>query len=69
METATIKSWLFEKGFGFAEPDSGGSDVFVHASSVVGERMPAEGDRIEMSVMMESRGPRALRARILKEFE
>ncbi len=41
METGTVKFYNDQKGFGFIAPDSGGKDVFVHATAL--ERSGMQG--------------------------
>lgn len=54
-------SWYDEgKGFGFVTPDSGGSDVFVHARALGdGLTSLSEGDRVTYEVVRGDRGPQA----------
>ena len=53
MSTGTVKWFNGQKGFGFIQPDEGGSDVFVHVSAVerAGMRGLAEGQKIQFEVV------------------
>jgi CspA family cold shock protein len=46
-----------QKGFGFIQPDGGGSDVFVHISAVerAGMSRLAEGQKIAFEVVADRR--------------
>ena len=60
-QTGKIKWFNDAKGFGFATPDDGSKDVFVHFSSIQGDgfKSLAEGDRIEFDVQPSEKGPKA----------
>lgn len=55
----TVTWYDAEKGFGFATPDIGGEDVFVHARALIGVRELVEGDRISFEVVAGEKGPQA----------
>jgi CspA family cold shock protein len=57
MNTGTVKWFNATKGFGFIQPDQGGSDVFVHISAVerAGMRSIAEGQKIGYEVVRDNR--------------
>ena len=48
-----------ERGFGFITPDSGGADLFVHTSVVVGVEPLGRGERVRFTVRQSDRGPQA----------
>ena len=52
MPTGSVKWFNQMKGFGFIEPDAGGSDVFVHVTAVqqAGLTTLAEGQRVEFDM-------------------
>jgi cold shock protein len=52
MATGTVKWFNTTKGFGFIQPDDGGSDVFVHISAVerAGMRGLNEGQKISFEL-------------------
>lgn len=56
----TVKWFNDEKGFGFIE-QTGGRDVFVHYSAIVGEgrRSLAEGQKVMMEITQTEKGPQA----------
>jgi CspA family cold shock protein len=60
-QTGVVKWFNGEKGFGFATPDDGSKDVFVHHTAILGEGFKNlnEGDRIEYEVEMGDKGPKA----------
>ena len=61
MASGTVKWFNGEKGFGFITQDSGGPDVFVHFSAIVGTgyRNLEEGQKVEVEV---NQGPKGLQA-------
>ncbi len=61
-KAGTVKWFNGTKGFGFATPDDGSKDVFVHYSAIQGEgfRNLDEGDRIEFGVEQGEKGPKAV---------
>ncbi len=60
MTTGTVKWFNSQKGFGFIQPDNGGSDAFVHISAVERAGMSTlnEGQRVNYEVITE-RGKQA----------
>lgn len=57
MATGTVKWFNTTKGFGFIQPDAGGSDVFVHISAVErsGMQSLAEGQKVNFEVVKDQR--------------
>jgi len=58
--------WFNEsKGFGFATPEDGSKDVFVHFSSITGSgfKTLAENEAIEFDIENSNKGPRAVNVR------
>lgn len=57
MRTGTVKWFNSQKGFGFIQPDDGGSDVFVHISAVERAGMYGlnEGQKISFEVVADRR--------------
>ncbi|MEL6423143.1 MAG: cold-shock protein [Pseudomonadota bacterium] len=52
MNTGTVKFYNDQKGYGFIAPDSGGKDVFVHATALerAGMNGLAEGQKVSFDV-------------------
>jgi cold shock protein len=57
MATGTVKWYNETKGYGFIQPDSGGKDVFVHATALerAGLRGLAEGQKVSYEVESDRR--------------
>lgn len=55
MAQGTVKWFNATKGFGFIQPEAGGSDVFVHISAVerAGLRTLNEGQKISYEIQSE----------------
>jgi CspA family cold shock protein len=47
------------KGYGFVEPDGGGSQIFVHSSAIVTRGVVCQGQRVAFLVGEGERGPQA----------
>jgi cold shock protein len=57
MATGTVKWFNAQKGFGFIQPDNGGTDVFVHISAVErsGISNLREGQKVSYEIMQDRR--------------
>ena len=57
MATGTVKWFNSQKGFGFIQPNDGGTDVFVHISAVerAGLSSLAEGQQVSYEVKVDPR--------------
>ena len=55
MAKGTVKWFNPTKGFGFIQPDNGGTDVFVHISAVerAGLRSLADGQKIRFDIVQD----------------
>jgi CspA family cold shock protein len=55
----TVKWYEPAKGYGFATPDGGGAEVFVHSSSIVTGGVVTAGQRVAFMIGEGERGPQA----------
>jgi CspA family cold shock protein len=57
MATGTVKWFNEQKGYGFIQPEQGGSDVFVHISAVqrAGLAGLTEGQRVSFELEKDKR--------------
>ena len=57
MPTGTVKWFNVQKGFGFIEPNDGGTDVFVHISALerAGLSSLGEGQQVSYEVKVDTK--------------
>jgi CspA family cold shock protein len=57
MQKGTVKFYNEQKGFGFIAPDTGGNDVFVHATALerAGMRSLSEGQKVSFDTQEDRR--------------
>ncbi|MAN66353.1 cold-shock protein [uncultured Hyphomonas sp.] len=57
MTSGTVKFYNDQKGFGFIQPDDGGTDVFVHATALerAGMRILSEGQKVSFTTAVDQR--------------
>lgn len=68
VETGVVVRFDEERGYGFIEPDSGGEDVFIHASGLE-EELKSElqaGRRVRFDAVNGHRGRKAFEVRLLE---
>ena len=61
MATGTVKWFNTTKGFGFIQPDQGGTDVFVHISAVQRASLATldEGQKVTYEIVQDRRSGRS----------
>ena len=66
MDTGTVKFYNEQKGFGFIAPDSGGKDVFVHATALerAGMHSLSEGQKVSFDTEEDHRSGKTAVANI-----
>ena len=57
MNSGTVKWFNATKGYGFIQPDKGGSDVFVHISAVerAGLSTLNDGQKVQFEIVQDRR--------------
>jgi CspA family cold shock protein len=66
-EIGTVKWYNADKGFGFIVRDSGGKDIFVHATALERSQIMglAEGQRVAVDIVEGRKGPEAAGLRLI----
>jgi cold shock protein len=68
MQTGTVKWFNSQKGFGFIQPSSGSTDIFVHISAVERAGMSTlnEGQKISYEIAVDKRTGKSSADRLQK---
>jgi len=66
MERGKVKFFDENKGYGFITPDSGGKDIFVHYSGIVGKGFKKLEEN-EIVTFIREQGPKGQQAANVKE--
>jgi cold shock protein len=66
MIAGTVKFYNAQKGFGFIQPDDGGTDVFVHATALerAGISSLVEGQKVSFDTELDRRSGKTAVANI-----
>jgi CspA family cold shock protein len=66
-ETGTVKWFNAQRGYGFIAPNSGGKDLFVHASTLEKSGLTSltEGQSVVVDVVEGQKGREAARVRLI----
>lgn len=69
MHTGTVKFYNSQKGFGFIQPDSGDTDVFVHATALerAGISGLSDGQKVSYETEIDSRSGKTAVSKIALE--
>jgi len=60
-----VKRWLRSRGYGLIEPESGGKDILVRHSDLLGLHELKRGDKVEFEVVETRAGPKAINAKLV----
>ena len=64
MATGKVARFFDQKGFGFIQPEGGGTDLFVHINEVEGGQLQ-EGDTVEYEAIDGPKGPQASSVKVV----
>jgi CspA family cold shock protein len=63
--TGTVKWFDAEKGYDYIAPDSGGSDLYVQFSEIVGRRSLEANERVRFEIGRGDTGPQATGVQVI----
>lgn len=63
MKTGVVKFYNMDKGYGFINDDEDGTEVFVHATGLIGSIK--QDDKVEFDIKEGKKGPNAVNVKRL----